>query len=65
MATGASGKSSLKADLLYFAKKFFVTLPVEKVRDHFANTITVFASRQDNHVNIFDASTEKAQKPEF
>jgi ubiquinone/menaquinone biosynthesis C-methylase UbiE len=65
MAAGTANKKSFKADLLYFAKKFFVTLPVEKVRDHFANTITVFTSRQENYVRIFDVSPEKVQKPGF
>lgn len=63
MAVGASGKRSLKADLLYFAKKLFVSLPFEKVSDHFANTITIFACREDNYVRIFNSPEEKAQKP--
>lgn len=65
IAVGVSGKSSLKADVLYFVKKLFVSLPVEKVRDHFANTITIFASRQNDYVGIFNSPATEAQKPGF
>jgi ubiquinone/menaquinone biosynthesis C-methylase UbiE len=55
MLVGHKGSTfkRIRADLLYFAKKFLVSLPFVKVRDHFANTITVLTTTGNKGVEIF------------
>lgn len=51
-AAGGSVKT-WKADALYAAKKWLVSLPAAQIRDYFANTITVLTSAAQENVDIF------------
>lgn len=55
MIAGPDGTTTkrIKANLLYYIKKFMVSLPFSKVRDHFANTITVLTTAGKGGVEIF------------
>jgi len=55
MSAGAKSDlfKRMKANLLYYSKKFLVSLPSHKVRDHFANTITVLTTSGKGGVKIF------------
>jgi hypothetical protein len=55
MIAGPDGGVSkrIKANLLYYVKRCLVSLPLIKVRDHFANTITVLTNTGKGSVEIF------------
>ncbi|MES2734295.1 MAG: class I SAM-dependent methyltransferase [Bacteroidota bacterium] len=59
MGCSSSGKYQpsfgkvLKANLLYMVKWLFVSAPSTRIRDHFANTITVMVEPEEVTVNIF------------
>lgn len=47
-------KQTNKASLLYYLKKFLISLPFPRIRDHFANSITVLTSTDKSQVDIFN-----------